>query len=109
MSQEIKRWDSLSGGMHECPVGEYVDFADYDRILQERDALQRRVQELEEAFVRLKPLLRMWTIGEVIKAGDAAIEATGLNPWCIAEGADPNQPIDLWWLPAPPDAGGQTK
>ena len=39
------------------------------------------------------------TIREVVRAGDKAINAAGLNPYCMHEGANGNDTIDLWWLP----------
>lgn len=46
------------------------------------EALDRLCHLLHEAAV-LVPLL---TVRQVIHAGDAAIDAAGLNPWCINEG-----------------------
>jgi hypothetical protein len=39
------------------------------------------------------------TVRQVIEAGDKAIDAAGLNPWCMNEGcADGTETISLWWL-----------
>jgi hypothetical protein len=39
------------------------------------------------------------TVRQVIEAGDKAIGAAGLNPWCMNEGrADGTETISLWWL-----------
>lgn len=39
------------------------------------------------------------TVRQVIEAGNDAIEASGLNPWCMNEGrADGTEEVTLWWL-----------
>ena len=40
------------------------------------------------------------TIREVVRAGDKAINAAGLNPYCMNEGANGSDIVDLWWLPS---------
>lgn len=54
------------------------------------------------ALERAERLVRLLTVRQVIDAGDDAIEAAGLNPWCIAEGrADGDERIGhQWWLTA---------
>ena len=39
-----------------------------------------------QRIAALLPLLRQLTVKQVIEAGDAAIDAAGLNPWCLKEG-----------------------
>ncbi len=39
-----------------------------------------------QRIAALFPLLRLLTVKQVIGAGDAAIAAAGLNPWCLKEG-----------------------
>ena len=47
-------------------------------------------KELEKAAI----LLRLLTVRQVIEAGDDAIKAAGLNPWCMNEGlATGDEPI----------------
>lgn len=51
--------------------------------------LEERVSELEAALRAVEPLvplLRMLTIRQVFDEGSAAIDAAGLNPWCLNEG-----------------------
>ena len=49
---------------------------------------------------RIKTLLSLITVRQVIQAGDRAIDAAGLNPWCINKGrAEGHEPISLGWLP----------
>lgn len=62
-------------------------------------ALRARVAELEAAVARCRPLLALLTVRQVIEGGDDAIQASGLNPWCINEGrATGDERIDPWWL-----------
>jgi hypothetical protein len=42
--------------------------------------------ELLEALKRVVVLAELVTIRQIIQAGDDAIKAAGLNPWCINEG-----------------------
>ena len=47
------------------------------------------IETLIDDLTRLKqllPLLSRLTVRDIIEAGDEAIEAAGLNPWCINEG-----------------------
>lgn len=47
---------------------------------------------------RLVTLARLVTVRQVIEAGDAAIDAAGLDSWCMNEGlADGSERIGLWW------------
>jgi hypothetical protein len=57
--------------------------------------------DLVEALKRVLPLLRLLTVRQVIEAGDEAITAAGLNPWCINEGlAEGSERLGLWWVEA---------
>lgn len=63
-------------------------------------ALLDRVEALEKALERAKPLVRLVTVGMAIRAGDEAIDAAGLNPWAINEGrATGDEPVPTWWMP----------
>ena len=58
---------------------------------------------------RARTLLRLLTIRQIIQAGDRAIEASGLNPWVMAEGLasgdESYEPLFLDQPPAPPPEG----
>lgn len=50
--------------------------------------------KLLEALERARPLVALLTVRQVIEAGDDAIAAAGLNPWCMNEGlARGDEPI----------------
>lgn len=63
--------------------------------------MEAAAPELLEAcklVVALAPLLRMLTIRQVLGAGDDAIEAAGLNPYCVNEGlAGGHEPAVAEW------------
>jgi hypothetical protein len=44
------------------------------------------IDELLTEVERLRKLAGLVTVRQVIDAGDQAIDAAGLNPWCINEG-----------------------
>lgn len=47
---------------------------------------------------RLAILARLVTVRQVIEAGDEAIDAAGLNPWCMNEGlATGDERVYPWW------------
>lgn len=57
------------------------------------DTIDALVAALEEARV----LVGLLTVRQVIEAGDEAIMASGLNPWCMNEGrADGSERISTW-------------
>lgn len=61
--------------------------------------LREEVAELRAKLDRVRPLVALLTVRQVIQGGDAAIQASGLNPWCINEGrATGDEPISTWWL-----------
>ena len=52
-----------------------------------------------ELIRKYQTLLSLLTVRQVIAAGDAAIEAAGLNPWAINEGrATGDETISTWWV-----------
>lgn len=52
-----------------------------------------------EQMERIKTLLSLITVGQVIDAGPAAIDASGLNPWCLNEGRGRREDrLNLWWV-----------
>lgn len=58
-------------------------------------ALVRSAPEMYRALKRIQTILRSCpiTVRQVIGAGDQAIDAAGLNPYCINEGADGEAPM----------------
>jgi len=58
---------------------------------------KQRLDDLK-SMRTLLPLLRLLTVRQVIDAGDEAINACGLNPWCLNEGrAEPeDRAFDHW-------------
>ena len=50
------------------------------------DAVWEENKRLRDALKRAKELVCLVTVKQVLEAGDAAINAAGLNPWCINEG-----------------------
>ena len=63
-------------------------------------AARGKSDEVETALRRAEVLVPLLTVRQVIEAGTEAIEAAGLNPWCIAEGrATGDERIGkVWWL-----------
>lgn len=53
--------------------------------------------DLMEACKRLALLASLVTAGQVVEAGDRFIEAAGLNPYCLNEGANPDTTIECWF------------
>ncbi len=68
----------------------------------EPDGAQAALDVLEgtlEALERAAALVRLVTVGQVMDAGDAAIAASGLDPWAVNEGkARRGDALDVWWL-----------
>lgn len=58
------------------------------------------VREALAKIRALTPLLRMLTIRDVLAAGEDVIAASGINPWCVAEGrASGDEPaLSSWQL-----------
>jgi hypothetical protein len=68
---------------------------------EEITALKARVRELERALRRAKPLVRLVTVKQIIDAGEDAINAAGLDPWCLNEGtANGSERIDACFIHA---------
>jgi hypothetical protein len=62
---------------------------------------QVELPELIAALRRAQQLVRLLTVRQVIAAGDDAIDAAGLNPYCINEGqASGDERISVWWIEA---------
>lgn len=67
----------------------------------ELTALRARNEELRGALERAGTLVRLLTIRDVIDCGSTAIEAAGINPWCLNEGlAQGDENISTWWIDA---------
>jgi hypothetical protein len=77
------------------------------RLALARDLAPEGWQVVETRTIdRAQTLVSLLTVRQVIQAGDSAIDAAGLNPWCINEGrADGSARISAWWLAAAPGAG----
>ncbi len=59
------------------------------------------LEKVREALVQANTLLPLLTVRQVIEGGDAAIDASGLNPYCMNEGlATGDEHIDAWRIPA---------
>jgi hypothetical protein len=55
--------------------------------------------EIIETLKRAQKLVPLLTVRQVINAGDHAIEASGLNPYCLNEGqAIGDEYISSWWI-----------
>jgi len=60
-----------------------------------------REKRLKEVLERCKALIGLLTVRQVIHSGDKAIEASGLNPWCLSEGlATGDERVATWWIDA---------
>lgn len=59
---DVKRYgiSGFGGGMIELDDGGFVDADDFDRILAERDALQSRLNLVEEENDRLRSALKFY-------------------------------------------------
>lgn len=72
----------------------YPNFSDVRQ--EELDSLRASVSTLCDAMESMLPLIRMLTVRQVVQAGDDAINAVGLHPWCIAEGlATGDEPVSV--------------
>ena len=52
--------------------------------------------DLLKACKRLVKIADVATLRQIIEH-ESAIEAAGLNPYCVNEGADSSDTVDLWW------------
>ncbi len=68
----------------------------------EPDAAPLALEVLDEvlgALDRAATLVRVVTVGQAFDAGEAAIAASGLDPWALNEGkAVRGDRLDAWWL-----------
>ncbi len=56
---------------------------------------------LREALRRCLPLVSLVTVRQALDGGGKALEASGLNPWCLNEGlATGGERIGTWWAEA---------
>lgn len=62
--------------------------------------LRKQRDELVEALKKAQTLVSLLTVGQVIDAGDEAINAAGFNPWCLNEGAEKNEQISTHFIDA---------
>lgn len=61
--------------------------------------LRAQVTHALTALRRASHLVPLVTVRQVIESGDDAIDAAGLNPYCMNEGlADGHERICCWWL-----------
>lgn len=79
----------------------------YSRVFQPNEgrdgvdmaAARELIAELIAAAKRADVLVRLLTVRQVIEAGDEAIDAAGLNPYCMNEGlAEGHERIGFWHL-----------
>lgn len=78
--------------------------AEYDRRYAENrkhQQLRDAAPELYEALRIARKLIGLITVRQVIEAGDDAIAAVGLNPWCMNEGrATGDEPVSADFIEA---------
>ena len=71
-----------------------------DNLQTINDGLVSKDKLLKDALDELKKLrilMGLISVKQVIKAGDEAINACGLNPWCVNEGrATGDEKISTW-------------
>jgi hypothetical protein len=60
------------------------------------DTLLSQIEEMREREKRTNVLLRLLTVGQILRGGDEAILAAGLDPWCVNEG---RAEMDDRWTP----------
>lgn len=66
---------------------------------EEWERIHDLIAELIAAAKRADVLVRLLTVRQVIEAGDEAIDAAGLNPYCMNEGlAEGHERIGFWHL-----------
>lgn len=80
-------------------MGQERAFPVYRRSVPAPEPAPREAIEALERLEKVLPLFGALTVRDVLNAGDAAIDAAGLNPWCVNEGrATGDEPLSLWWL-----------
>lgn len=63
------------------------------------EAQRECIRQLLSALERCKRLVGLISVRQVIENGGSAIDAAGLNPWCMNEGlATGAELISTWWL-----------
>ena len=83
---------------HDDTDGDYVRYSDHLAAMQrEREC---RTQ-LVAALSRCEALVHLLTVRQVVSEGGKALEASGLNPWCLNEGlATGDERLSTWWIDA---------
>lgn len=72
----------------------------HGRLREAVGRLVRERHEAKEAARRAAVLVRLLTVRQVVEAGDEAVAAAGLNPWCLNEGlARAEDRLSPGWLP----------
>lgn len=94
LSADRRKIENEQGKTHWISPGPLMDRA----AAALRHAAERE-RELVHALERCRVLKHSITIREVLQRGDDAIEAAGLDPWCINEGlADGSETLDLSFI-----------
>lgn len=69
--------------------------------LNETATLHAQIARMKGALERAEVLCRLVTVRQVIEAGNEAIDAAGLNPYCINEGrAEGHEKIGCYFIEA---------
>lgn len=87
---------------HDCYVrlrnGETIGFWD-EHLVPDTSPSTEDLQSILDVLRRAKVLVGLVGIGAILDAGDAAIDASGLNPWCVNEGrATREDKTSTWWI-----------
>ena len=78
---------------HEVDGYKIAGYREIEGVTVTRKALERALRALR-LLSECPP-----TVRRIINAGDSAIEASGLNPWCMNEGAADGSESHLpWWI-----------
>ncbi len=82
----------------EIPDDWYIEPTGESRIL-DQEKVATEIERLQITLRRAKVLVELVTVRQAIQAGDAAIEAAGLNPYAMNEGlATGDEPLGTWWM-----------
>lgn len=86
----------------ECEPGLYsIGGTVIREILDKLASLKQDHAKLIELLEVSQTLMGILTIRQVMEAGSEAIEAAGLNPWCVNEGQTTGDDhVDLWKISA---------
>lgn len=72
----------------------------HGRLREAGERVVRECREAKEATRRAAVLVRLFTVRQVVDAGEEALDAAGLNPWCLNEGlARGEDRLSPSWLP----------